>query len=75
MTSPDPRRTANRTIADIRPPIGINSNYGDSCTITDTTTDGVKDVCVTYTGTDNNDEEPEKNDDNGDGCDGTYCVC
>ncbi|KAJ0107521.1 hypothetical protein J7T55_007710 [Diaporthe amygdali] len=54
---------------------GINSNYGDSCTITDTTTSGVDDVCVTYTGTDDNDEEPEKNDDNGDGCDGTYCIC
>ncbi|POS78921.1 pectate lyase [Diaporthe helianthi] len=54
---------------------GINSNYGDSCTITDTTTDGVKDVCVTYTGTDDNDKEPVKNSDNGDGCDGSFCVC
>lgn len=56
-------------------PTGINSNYGDSCTLTDYTADDVDDVCVTYTGTDDNDEEPEENDDNGGGCDGTYCIC
>ncbi|ROV90733.1 hypothetical protein VSDG_08282 [Cytospora chrysosperma] len=55
---------------------GINSNYGDSCTITGYTGESdVTDACVTYTGTDNNDEEPSKNTDNGDGCDGTYCIC
>ncbi|KAG8156523.1 hypothetical protein KVR01_013627 [Diaporthe batatas] len=42
---------------------------------TDTKTSGVKDVCVTYDGTEDNDKEPVKNDDNGDGCDGTFCVC
>lgn len=54
---------------------GINSNYGDTCTITGTTADDVDDVCVTYSGTDDNSQEPAENTDNGTGCDGTYCVC
>lgn len=54
---------------------GINSNYGDSCTITTTTANDVDDVCVTYDGTDDNSQEPEENSDNGSGCDGTFCVC
>ncbi|KAI1868212.1 hypothetical protein JX265_007035 [Neoarthrinium moseri] len=50
---------------------GINSNYGDSATLSDITASNVDDICVTYTGTDNNDEEPVKN---GSGPDGTYCI-
>ena len=49
---------------------GINSNYGDSCTITESSVTGVKDICVTYTGNDSGDE-PKKN---GSGADGTYCI-
>lgn len=55
--------------------IGINSNYGDSATISDMDISDVKTTCQTYTGTDDNDEEPSENDDNGGGCDGTYCIC
>lgn len=54
---------------------GINSNYGDSATISDVSQSDVDTVCQTYTGTDDNDEEPEENDDNGGSCDGTYCIC
>ncbi|KUJ16764.1 pectate lyase, partial [Mollisia scopiformis] len=50
---------------------GINSNYGDSATITNSALTDVSDVCVTYTGTDDNDEEPVEN---GSGNDGTYCI-
>ncbi|KAH9907757.1 pectate lyase-domain-containing protein [Xylariomycetidae sp. FL2044] len=49
---------------------GINSNYGDSCTITDSAVSDVDDVCVTYTGNDTGDEPEE----NGSGPDGTYCI-
>ncbi|KAI0127530.1 pectate lyase-domain-containing protein [Xylariales sp. AK1849] len=50
---------------------GINYNYGDSATFSDITISDVDDVCVTYTGTDDNDVEPTKY---GSGADGTYCV-
>ncbi|KAH8646078.1 pectate lyase [Tricladium varicosporioides] len=50
---------------------GINSNYGDSATITNSVVTGVDDVCVTFTGTDDNSKEPTKN---GSGNDGTYCI-
>ncbi|KAI1484799.1 pectate lyase [Biscogniauxia mediterranea] len=49
---------------------GINSNYGDTCTITDSTVTDVKDICVTYTGNSSG-KEPTKN---GSGADGTYCI-
>ncbi|KAI0470588.1 pectate lyase-domain-containing protein [Xylariaceae sp. FL0804] len=49
---------------------GINSNYGDSCTITDSAISDVDDICVTYTGNDTGDEPEE----NGSGPDGTYCI-
>lgn len=54
---------------------GINSNYGDSATISDVSQSSIDTVCQTFTGTDNNDEEPTENDDNEGGCDGTYCIC
>ena len=37
---------------------GINSNYGDTATITNTCATGVKTICEEFTGTSNNDEEP-----------------
>ena len=37
---------------------GINSNYGDTATITDSCATDVDDICVEFNGTDNNDEEP-----------------
>ncbi|KAB2581357.1 Pectate lyase catalytic [Lasiodiplodia theobromae] len=40
--------------------VGINSNYGDVATITDTCATSVKDICVEYEGTNDNDKEPEK---------------
>ncbi|ORY68312.1 pectate lyase precursor [Pseudomassariella vexata] len=40
---------------------GINDNYGDTATFTNIVVSGVDDICVTYTGTDNNDEEPVEN--------------
>ncbi|KAI1341007.1 pectate lyase-domain-containing protein [Xylariaceae sp. FL0016] len=49
---------------------GINSNYGDSCTITDSSVSDVDDICVTYTGNDTGDEPEE----NGSGADGVYCI-
>lgn len=51
--------------------IGINSNYGDTATLTNIVANSVDDICVTYTGTDDNDEEPEEN---RSGPDGTYCI-
>ncbi|KAF4304257.1 Pectate lyase catalytic [Botryosphaeria dothidea] len=39
---------------------GINSNYGDVATFKDTCASSVKDICVEYKGTNNNDEEPSK---------------
>lgn len=38
---------------------GINSNYGDTATLTNIVASNVDDNCVTYTGTDDNDEEPQ----------------
>ncbi|KAK0625756.1 putative pectate lyase E [Lasiodiplodia hormozganensis] len=40
--------------------VGINSNYGDVATITDTCATSVKDICVEYEGTNDNDKEPKK---------------
>ncbi|KAK5133003.1 hypothetical protein LTR08_008290 [Meristemomyces frigidus] len=39
---------------------GINSNYGDTATLTNIKVSDVSDICVTYTGNDNGDE-PEEN--------------
>ncbi|KAL0262772.1 hypothetical protein SLS55_001745 [Diplodia seriata] len=39
---------------------GINSNYGDVATFTDTCATSVKEICVEYKGTNDNDEEPSK---------------
>ena len=39
---------------------GINSNYGDTATLTNIKVSGVDDICVTYTGNDTGDE-PEQN--------------
>lgn len=50
---------------------GINYNYGDSATFTNIQVSGVDDICVTYTGTDDNSEEPSEY---GSGADGTYCI-
>jgi septal ring-binding cell division protein DamX len=50
---------------------GINSNYGDSATFTNIVVSDVDDICVTYTGTDDNSQEPSEN---GSGADGTYCI-
>ncbi|ORY69891.1 pectate lyase-domain-containing protein [Pseudomassariella vexata] len=50
---------------------GINYNYGDSATFTNIVASDVDDICVTYTGTDDNDEEPSEY---GSGADGTYCI-
>lgn len=50
---------------------GINSNYGDSCTLTGSNSvSDVDDICVTYTGNSEGDEPTE----NGSGADGTYCI-
>ncbi|KAI5198963.1 pectate lyase [Aureobasidium subglaciale] len=38
--------------------VGINSNYGDTATITKTCATSVKHICQEYVGTNNNDEEP-----------------
>ena len=40
--------------------IGINSNLGDTATFTNIKASGVKEICDEYTGTDDNDVEPEK---------------
>ncbi|KAI1484609.1 pectate lyase [Biscogniauxia mediterranea] len=38
---------------------GINSNYGDTCTLSSIKVSGVDDICVTYTGNSNGDEPTE----------------
>ncbi|ROW02494.1 hypothetical protein VMCG_06048 [Cytospora schulzeri] len=48
---------------------GINTNYGDTCSITDSCQDDGK-SCARYTGNDDGDEPPKI----GDGADGTYCT-
>lgn len=53
---------------------GINSNYGDSATISDMSQSDIDTVCQTYTGTEDG-SEPDENDDNDGDCDGTYCIC
>ncbi|TGO42441.1 hypothetical protein BHYA_0008g00310 [Botrytis hyacinthi] len=50
---------------------GINYNYGDTATFTNIVAKSVKDICVTYTGTDNNSQEPSEY---GSGPDGKYCI-
>lgn len=49
---------------------GINENYGDSATITNTVATDVDDICVTYEGNDTGDEPTEVSTGN----DGTYCI-
>ncbi|KAL7267197.1 hypothetical protein RUND412_010229 [Rhizina undulata] len=49
---------------------GINSNYGDTATITNTCVDDVDNVCVTYKGNDDGDEPTKLTS----GADGTYCI-
>ncbi|KAF3762960.1 family 3 polysaccharide lyase, partial [Cryphonectria parasitica EP155] len=49
---------------------GINENYGDSATITNTVATEVDDICVTYEGNDSGDEPTEI----ASGSDGTYCI-
>lgn len=51
-------------------PIGINSNYGDTATLTNIVANSVDDICVTYTGNADGSEPVE----NGSGPDGTYCI-
>ncbi|RPA99075.1 pectate lyase [Choiromyces venosus 120613-1] len=48
---------------------GINTNYGDTATISNTCTSSVTDICQRYTGS-NSGDEPVKT---GAGNDGTYC--
>ena len=38
--------------------VGINSNYGDTATITKTCAKSVKHICQEYKGTNNNNQEP-----------------
>ncbi|KAF2137045.1 polysaccharide lyase family 3 protein [Aplosporella prunicola CBS 121167] len=40
--------------------VGINSNYGDTATLSDTCATSVKEICVEYEGTNDNDKEPEE---------------
>ncbi|KAM0717491.1 hypothetical protein Q7P37_007343 [Cladosporium fusiforme] len=40
--------------------VGINSNLGDTATLSGINVSGVKSICDEYTGTDDNDVEPEK---------------
>ena len=51
--------------------IGINYNFGDTATFTNIVANAVDDICVTYTGTDDNSQEPSEY---GSGPDGTYCI-
>ncbi|ESZ98029.1 pectate lyase [Sclerotinia borealis F-4128] len=50
---------------------GINYNYGDTATFTNIVATDVDDICVEYTGTDDNNEEPTEYKT---GADGTYCI-
>lgn len=50
---------------------GINYNYGDTATLTSITAISVDDICVEYTGTDDNSEEPTEY---SSGADGVYCI-
>ncbi|PQE30894.1 pectate lyase protein [Rutstroemia sp. NJR-2017a WRK4] len=50
---------------------GINYNYGDTATLTNIKASGVTDICVEYTGTDDNSEEPTEY---ASGADGKYCI-
>ncbi|KAL3420569.1 pectate lyase D 3 [Phlyctema vagabunda] len=50
---------------------GINYNYGDTATLSNIVASGVDDICVEYTGTDDNDEEPTEY---ASGPDGKYCI-
>lgn len=49
---------------------GINSNYGDSATISDTTASGVEEICEQFEGNESGDEPTSV----GTGNDGTYCI-
>ena len=48
--------------------VGINSNYGDTATITNSCLTGVKDVCVEYEGNDTGDEPTKKGSGPSDAC-------
>ncbi|KAF7901865.1 uncharacterized protein EAF01_007163 [Botrytis porri] len=50
---------------------GINYNFGDTATFTNIVAKSVKDICVTYTGTEDNSQEPTEY---GSGPDGKYCI-
>ncbi|KAF7930250.1 hypothetical protein BELL_0073g00200 [Botrytis elliptica] len=50
---------------------GINYNFGDTATFTNIVANSVKEICVTYTGTDDNSQEPTEY---GSGPDGKYCI-
>ncbi|KAM3074292.1 hypothetical protein ACMFMG_002896 [Clarireedia jacksonii] len=49
----------------------INYNYGDTATLTNIKASGVSDICVEYTGTDDNSEEPTEY---SSGADGKCCI-
>lgn len=49
---------------------GINSNFGDTATISDTTTTGVSEICERYEGTEGGGEPTSI----GTGNDGTNCI-
>lgn len=49
---------------------GINSNYGDSATISSTDASGVSEICEQFEGNDTGDEPTSV----GTGNDGTYCI-
>ncbi|KAF7948344.1 uncharacterized protein EAE97_003755 [Botrytis byssoidea] len=50
---------------------GINYNFGDTATFTNIVAKSVDDICVTYTGTEDNSQEPTEY---GSGPDGKYCI-
>ncbi|TGO45816.1 hypothetical protein BCON_0363g00050 [Botryotinia convoluta] len=50
---------------------GINYNFGDTATFTNIVANAVDDICVTYTGTEDNSQEPTEY---GSGPDGKYCI-
>lgn len=49
---------------------GINSNYGDSATISGITASGVEEICEQFEGNESGDEPTSV----GTGNDGTYCI-
>lgn len=51
--------------------LGINTNFGDTATLTNIKATDVTDICVKFTGTEDNSAEAEIN---GTGADGTSCI-